>query len=82
MLNGSTIEGTFTAYPHSGGSISGFARGHLSTPHGEFASFSGDVTRGHGTGPFRHASGGGRIYGAINRINDNLTVQVLGTLHV
>ena len=64
------------------GSISGRGSGTAHQGTGSWESFRGTDSHIHGTGQYAHASGSGTLYGAINRRNDELQVQVLGELHV
>jgi hypothetical protein len=80
-LSGSTVRSGFTIYLH-GGSISGHSTGSLHVGHGVYASFGGSLTVSHGSGHYAHASGTGNLYGTINRDTDEVTVQVIGRLHV
>jgi hypothetical protein len=80
ILNGITVKSTFTAYPR-GGSLTGHATGNLSSTTGAYASFSGALSFGQGTGRYARASGFGTIYGAVDRRNYALTVQVIGKMH-
>lgn len=76
----SKITGSFVAYL-KGGSISGDAS---ATPHfsGKYVSFKGSLTIKHGTGKYAGASGTASLYGAIDRTNYALAVQVIGRLHL
>lgn len=76
---GPTITATFTIYPRGGGSISGRGSGALHSTS-LYATFGGSLTVTSGTGRYRHASGHGGLYGAINRHTDAVTVQALGRL--
>ena len=39
------------------------------------------MTLSHGAGKYAHASGVGKMYGALYRRNDTLEVQTTGNLH-
>lgn len=63
------------------GSIVGHASARLSSP-GRHASFRGTLSVTGGTGRYAHARGTGKLYGVIERVSDNLTVQTReGTLN-
>ena len=77
-------EGTATSsftFHLRGGSLTGHASGSASPGRGGWESFSGTMLLTSGTGRFAHASGRGKMYGALYRRNDRLKVQTLGTLH-
>lgn len=76
---GPTVTATFTIYPRGGGSISGHGSGALHSTT-LYATFGGSLTVTSGTGRYRHASGHGGMYGAINRHTDAMTVQTIGRL--
>jgi hypothetical protein len=76
----STVSGTFTLYPRSGGSITGHAKATLHST-GTYASFAGSLTITGGTGRYTHAHGTGGLYGTVNRHNDAIVVQTTGKLH-
>jgi hypothetical protein len=80
-LKASTASSRFTIMVRGGGSISGHGSGVLHEGHGGYESFAGRVTLTHGSGRYAHASGSGNIYGTIDRLNDNVVVQVIGVLH-
>jgi hypothetical protein len=62
------------------GSIVGHASAKLSSP-GRKASFRGTLSVTGGTGRYAHARGTGKLYGVVERVSDNLTVQTReGTL--
>jgi hypothetical protein len=71
---------SFTFHLRSG-AVSGHASGRATTGQGGWESFSGRMVLNHGTGRYAHASGSGTMYGALNRRNDRLKVQVVGQLH-
>jgi hypothetical protein len=62
----------------SGGDILGHANGKATTPKGGWESFGGKMWIDHGTGRYAHASGSGKLYGALNRHTYVLIVQVTG----
>jgi hypothetical protein len=74
-----TATSRFTIYTH-GGSLSGSARGEAHPGRGGWESFSGTTRLEHGTGRYAHASGTGKMYGALYRRNDRLIVQTIGRL--
>ncbi|HUN78345.1 MAG TPA: autotransporter [Solirubrobacteraceae bacterium] len=76
---GATVSAYFTIYTH-GGSITGHGKGALHST-GAYSTFGGSLWVTSGTGRFAHAHGTGNLYGAINRRNDALTVQTIGTLY-
>jgi hypothetical protein len=61
-----------------GGDLLGHASGKASTGKEGWASFGGEMWIDHGTGRYAHASGSGKMYGALNRRTDILVVQVTG----
>jgi hypothetical protein len=67
----------FTLYL-SGGDLLGHASGKATTPKGGWESFGGKMWIDHGTGRYAHASGSGKMYGALNRHTFVVTVQVTG----
>lgn len=67
----------FTLYL-SGGDLFGYASGRATTPKGGWESFGGKMSIDHGTGRYAHASGSGKLYGALNRHTYVLDVQVTG----
>lgn len=67
----------FTLYL-SGGDLLGHASGKATTPKGGWESFDGKMSIDHGTGRYAHASGSGKMYGALNRHTYVLDVQVTG----
>ncbi len=75
---GATVTASFTIYVH-GGSISGRGSGALRSTS-LYSTFGGALTVTSGTGRFKHASGRGGLYGAINRRTYAVTVQALGRL--
>jgi hypothetical protein len=80
-IKASHVTGWFVAYL-KGGSISGYAS---ATPHfsgSKYVSFKGSLTLKRGTGRYKGASGTASLYGAINRSNYQLTVQVIGRLRL
>ena len=76
-----SASSTFTIQLH-GGSISGRGSGTAHQGNGGWESFSGTDSHIHGTGQYAHASGSDKLYGAINRRNDEVDVQVVGKLNV
>jgi hypothetical protein len=80
-LKATTATSQFTIVVGGSGSITGHGAGDLHEGHGGYESFAGEVTLTHGSGRYAHASGSGRIYGTIDRLNDNAVVQVIGVLH-
>jgi hypothetical protein len=76
---GSQVTGTFTIYPHGGGSITGQGSARLHST-GTYASFAGTATVNYGTGRYRHAHGHGGFYGIVNRHTNALVVQTTGRL--
>ncbi len=79
-VGANSVTAGFTIYLN-GGTISGHSTAHLNPGKGEYASFGGSLGVSHGSGRYAHASGGGALYGTINRNTDNATVQVVGNLH-
>lgn len=76
-----TATSKFTLYPR-GGSISGSGTVRLHTGGSvAYASFSGSLRVGHGTGRYAHVSGAGNMYGVLNRENSSTKVEVIGILH-
>jgi hypothetical protein len=75
----SSVTGSFTVYPRSGGSITGHVSAHLHST-GTYASFGGTLTVSHGTGRYTHARGSGGFSGTVNRRTDALTVKTTGRL--
>jgi hypothetical protein len=67
----------FTLYL-PGGDLLGHANGKATTPKGGWESFGGKMWIDHGTGRYAHASGSGKMYGALNRHTYVLDVQVTG----
>lgn len=62
-----------------GGNLLGHANGKATTPKGGWESFGGKMWIDHGTGRYAHASGSGKLYGALNRHTGVLVVQVTGS---
>jgi hypothetical protein len=75
-----TARAGFTLYLRNG-TLSGHAQGAAHGGHGGWESFSGTMWLSHGTGLYAHASGSGKMYGAIYRRTDRLIVQESGRLH-
>jgi hypothetical protein len=73
------VSGSFTIYPHGGGSITGQGTAQLHST-GTYASFGGSMSVNHGTGRYTHAHGHGGFYGTVNRHNDALVIQTTGSL--
>lgn len=63
-----------------GGLLRGHASGTATAGHGGWESFSGTMLLTRGTGRYAHASGSGKMYGALYRRNDRLKVQAIGSL--
>lgn len=81
IANATNAKSTFVVYPR-GGSITGLGSVRLHPgKSGAYESFSGTISVSHGTGSYAHASGSGKLYGVLDRSNDNAEVQVIGTLH-
>jgi hypothetical protein len=81
-LKGATATSACTIEVRGGGSITGGGAGTLHEGHGGYESFAGELTVTHGSGRYAHASGTGKIYGTIDRVNDDAVVQVIGVLHL
>lgn len=64
-----------------GGDLLGHATGKATTGKEGWESFGGKMWIDHGTGRYTHASGSGKMYGALNRHTYVLIVQVTGTAH-
>jgi hypothetical protein len=62
-----------------GGDLLGHASGKAAAPKGGWESFGGKMWIDHGTGRYAHASGSGKLYGALNRHTSVLVVQVMGS---
>jgi hypothetical protein len=71
------VTARFTLYAHSG-TISGYAKGHLSNPNSSTPSFSGALTLTGGAGHYAHARGSGELYGVFDRRNYSMIVQTRG----
>jgi len=78
-LGNRTASSSFTIHT-KGGTISGRGKGKLKPGKGGYDSFGGSVVVVRGTGRFRGAHGKGGLYGAIYRVTDAMTVQVIGEL--
>jgi hypothetical protein len=75
------VRASFTIEPSSGGSIVGTGRARISSS-AKYSSFAGSLSVTGGTGRYAHARGSGKLYGALERRHDHLTVQTReGTLH-
>jgi hypothetical protein len=77
-----TVGGSVTAsfwIRAAGGTIYGTGGATLHSS-GRYASFGGWLRVSRGSGRYAHARGSGRLYGAIDRRTDALTVQTVGTL--
>jgi hypothetical protein len=80
-IGSESVTASFTIAVRGVGSIVGHASARLSSP-GRYASFRGTLRVTGGTGRYAHARGEGKLYGAIERKSDNLTVQTReGTLY-
>lgn len=75
---GSKVGASFTIWI-KGGSITGSGGANLHSSS-RYASFSGWLSVSHGSGRYRHAHGGGKLYGVLDRRTHALTVQTVGTL--
>ncbi len=62
----------------SGGDLLGHANGRATMGREGWESFSGELWIDRGTGHYAHASGSGKLYGALNRRNYVLVVQMRG----
>jgi hypothetical protein len=78
-LGTSTATSEFTIYTKNG-TITGRAQGKLKPGKGGWESFGGALAVQRGTGRFHKALGKGDLYGAIERVDDSLRVQVTGRL--
>ena len=77
---GEQITASFTIRVDRGDSIVGTGRATPSSS-ARYTSFAGTLTVTGGTGRYAHAHGSGKLYGALERKSDNLTVQTReGTL--
>jgi hypothetical protein len=74
-----TATSRFTFYL-TGGSLTGRASGVANSGQGGWESFAGTMWLDRGTGRYAHASGSGKMYGALYRRNDRLKVQAIGRL--
>jgi hypothetical protein len=74
-----TATSHFTFYLR-GGSLTGHASGVANHGQGGWESFAGTMWLSRGTGRYAHASGSGKMYGALYRRNDRLKVQAIGRL--
>ena len=74
-----TVYARFTIYAHAG-SITGYAKGHLSSPNSTSPSFSGALSLSGGGGRYAHARGSGELYGVFDRRDYAMTVQTRGRL--
>jgi hypothetical protein len=78
--NGSpAVAARFTIYGR-GGSISGRARGRLSSPTSLTPSFRGSLSITGGGGRYAGARGSGELFGVFHRRGYGLVVQAIGTL--
>jgi hypothetical protein len=77
---GSSATSRFTMYL-PGGDLFGHASGKATPGKEGWESFGGAMWIDHGTGRYAHASGTGKMYGALNRHTDVLIVQVTGHAH-
>jgi hypothetical protein len=78
LIVGSTVTASFSIRTRMG-TIYGSGRAALHSS-GRYASFGGSLSVSRGSGRYAHASGGGRLYGVIDRRTSGLTVQAIGTL--
>jgi hypothetical protein len=62
-----------------GGDLLGHANGKATIGKEGWESFGGEMQIDHGTGRYAHASGSGKMYGALSRRTYILIVQVIGT---
>lgn len=76
-VGGNTATSHFIMYL-PGGHLLGHASGRATMGKHGWESFSGTMKLDHGTGRYTHASGSGKMYGALNRRTDALIVQVIG----
>jgi hypothetical protein len=77
---GEQITATFTIRVDRRDSITGTGRA-TPTSSARYTSFAGTLTVTGGTGRYAHAHGTGKLYGALERKSDNLSVQTReGTL--
>jgi hypothetical protein len=76
---GPTATGTFTIYPHGGGTINGHGTATMRGT-GVYLSFSGTLTASGGAGRYAHAHGHAGLYGTFDRKNYALLVQTTGRL--
>lgn len=76
---GANVSGTFTIYPHGGGSISGEGSAKLHST-GTYASFGGTTSITHGTSRYAHIHGHGTFYGIFDRRSQSLIIQTRGQL--
>ena len=75
-----TVTASFTIKPYGGGSINGTGRAKISSS-ARYTSFGGTLSVSGGTGRYAHARGAGKLYGVLERVSDDLTVQTReGTL--
>lgn len=75
---GGSVSASFSIRA-AGGTIYGSGGATLHSS-GRYASFGGWLRVSRGSGRYAHARGSGRLYGAIDRRTDALTVQTVGTL--
>jgi hypothetical protein len=74
----SSVSATFSIAAH-GGTIYGGGRAALHSS-GRYSSFGGSLWVSGGSGRYRHARGGGRLYGTIDRRTHAVIVQTIGRL--
>lgn len=74
-----TVYASFTIHAPAG-TISGFAKGHLSNPTSPSPSFRGALTLSGGGGSYAHAHGSGELFGVFYRRSYAMTVQTRGAL--
>lgn len=74
-----TVYASFTIHA-SKGTISGYAKGHLSNPTSPSPSFRGALSLSGGAGRYAHAHGTGELFGVFYRRSYAMTVQTRGGL--
>ena len=63
-----------------GGDLRGHGTGKAHSGEHGYESFSGAISVDGGTGRYANASGVGHFYGVLNRVNNNVEVQLIGRL--